>query len=91
MGVDEVFSSFLLHLKNQPSNLTLKISGHFHFELFPNRIRNFSLSLCWEAQEKVNNISFLNFKDRGFVPATESEKYFQKRLKEILKQNDFSV
>lgn len=39
--------------------------------------------------------SFLNallkFKDRRFVPATESEKKFQKRLQEILKQNDFSV
>lgn len=35
--------------------------------------------------------AFLKFKDRRFVPATESEKKFQKRLQEILKQNDFSV
>uniref|UniRef100_H3ANK2 DNA polymerase delta/zeta catalytic subunit N-terminal domain-containing protein n=1 Tax=Latimeria chalumnae TaxID=7897 RepID=H3ANK2_LATCH len=29
--------------------------------------------------------------DRGFMQATDSEKVFKKRLKEILKQNDFSV
>lgn len=36
------------------------------------------------------NIIFLS-EDRGFVTATESEKIFQKRLKEILKQSDLSV
>ncbi|ETE72844.1 DNA polymerase zeta catalytic subunit, partial [Ophiophagus hannah] len=33
----------------------------------------------------------LDIEDRGFVAATESERIFQKRLKEILKQSDFSV
>ncbi|KAG8123938.1 hypothetical protein E2320_019316, partial [Naja naja] len=33
----------------------------------------------------------LDIEDRGFVAATESERMFQKRLKEILKQSDFSV
>ncbi|KAB1275691.1 DNA polymerase zeta catalytic subunit [Camelus dromedarius] len=35
--------------------------------------------------------ALLKFKDRRFMPTTESEKKFQKRLQEILKQNDFSV
>lgn len=35
--------------------------------------------------------ALFKFKDCRFVPATESEKLFQKRLQEILKQNDFSV
>jgi hypothetical protein len=38
----------------------------------------------------LSNVHF-KFKDCRFVPATESEKQFQKRLQEVLKQNDFSV
>uniref|UniRef100_A0A669Q9I4 DNA polymerase zeta catalytic subunit n=1 Tax=Phasianus colchicus TaxID=9054 RepID=A0A669Q9I4_PHACC len=60
--------------------------------------RNPGLQAIWEDEKQrrrekceSSQIKTPDSQDRGFVPATESEKYFQKRLKEILKQNDFSV
>ncbi|XP_025054657.1 DNA polymerase zeta catalytic subunit, partial [Alligator sinensis] len=60
--------------------------------------RNPGLQAIWEDEKRrrrekneSSQISPPDSQDRGFVPATESEKIFQKRLKEILKQNDFSV
>uniref|UniRef100_A0A8D0DQT0 DNA polymerase zeta catalytic subunit n=1 Tax=Salvator merianae TaxID=96440 RepID=A0A8D0DQT0_SALMN len=60
--------------------------------------RNPGLQAIWddEKQRRRENkessqISPPNSQDRGFVTATESEKIFQKRLKEILKQCDLSV
>ncbi|XP_029451114.1 DNA polymerase zeta catalytic subunit isoform X2 [Rhinatrema bivittatum] len=60
--------------------------------------RNPGLQAIWEDEKQrrrekneSSQISPLNSQDRGFVPVTESEKAFQKRLKEILNQNDFSV
>nr|XP_009680867.1 PREDICTED: DNA polymerase zeta catalytic subunit [Struthio camelus australis] len=60
--------------------------------------RNPGLQAIWEDEKQrrrekseSSQIKPPDSQDRGFVPATESEKFFQKRLKEILKQNDFSV
>ncbi|KAJ7418270.1 DNA polymerase zeta catalytic subunit [Willisornis vidua] len=60
--------------------------------------RNPGLQAIWEDEKQrrrqkseSSQIKSPESQDRGFVPATESEKFFQKRLKEILKQNDFSV
>ncbi|XP_053237663.1 DNA polymerase zeta catalytic subunit [Podarcis raffonei] len=60
--------------------------------------RNPGLQAIWDDEKqrrRENNessqISPPNSQDRGFVTATESEKIFQKRLKEILKQSDLSV
>ncbi|KAM4902870.1 DNA polymerase zeta catalytic subunit [Sylvia borin] len=60
--------------------------------------RNPGLQAIWEDEKQrrrqkceSSQIKPPESQDRGFVPATESEKFFQKRLKEILKQNDFSV
>ncbi|XP_074846819.1 DNA polymerase zeta catalytic subunit [Carettochelys insculpta] len=60
--------------------------------------RNPGLQAIWEDEKQrrrekneSSQISPSDSQDRGFVPTTESEKIFQKRLKEILKQNDFSV
>ncbi|XP_052534533.1 DNA polymerase zeta catalytic subunit [Tympanuchus pallidicinctus] len=60
--------------------------------------RNPGLQAIWDDEKQrrrekceSSQIKTPDSQDRGFVPATESEKYFQKRLKEILKQNDFSV
>ncbi|NWJ04997.1 REV3L polymerase, partial [Crypturellus undulatus] len=60
--------------------------------------RNPGLQAIWEDEKQrrrekaeSSQIKTPDSQDRGFLPATESEKFFQKRLKEILKQNDFSV
>ncbi|XP_048348598.1 DNA polymerase zeta catalytic subunit [Sphaerodactylus townsendi] len=60
--------------------------------------RNPGLQAIWEDEKQrrrenreSSQISPPNSQDRGFVTATESEKIFQKRLKEILKQSDLSV
>ncbi|XP_025040532.2 DNA polymerase zeta catalytic subunit isoform X2 [Pelodiscus sinensis] len=60
--------------------------------------RNPGLQAIWEDEKQrrrekneSSQISSSDSQDRGFEPTTESEKSFQKRLKEILKQNDFSV
>ncbi|XP_068266123.1 DNA polymerase zeta catalytic subunit isoform X3 [Nyctibius grandis] len=60
--------------------------------------RNPGLQAIWEDEKQrrrqkceSSQIKPPESQDRGFVPATESENFFQKRLKEILKQNDFSV
>ncbi|XP_014636650.1 PREDICTED: DNA polymerase zeta catalytic subunit isoform X1 [Ceratotherium simum simum] len=59
---------------------------------------NPGLQAIWEdekqrrrSRNETSQISQPESQDRRFVPATESEKKFQKRLQEILKQNDFSV
>ncbi|XP_006157067.1 DNA polymerase zeta catalytic subunit isoform X3 [Tupaia chinensis] len=59
---------------------------------------NPGLQAIWEDEKQrrrnrneTSQISQPESQDRMFVPATESEKKFQKRLQEILKQNDFSV
>ncbi|XP_025896491.1 DNA polymerase zeta catalytic subunit [Nothoprocta perdicaria] len=60
--------------------------------------RNPGLQAIWEDEKQrrrekseSSQIKTPDSQERGFLPATESEKFFQKRLKEILKQNDFSV
>uniref|UniRef100_A0A8I5NLD5 DNA polymerase zeta catalytic subunit n=1 Tax=Papio anubis TaxID=9555 RepID=A0A8I5NLD5_PAPAN len=59
---------------------------------------NPGLQAIWEDEKQrrrnrneTSQISLPESQDHRFVPATESEKKFQKRLQEILKQNDFSV
>ncbi|XP_037376134.1 DNA polymerase zeta catalytic subunit isoform X2 [Talpa occidentalis] len=59
---------------------------------------NPGLQAIWEDEKQrrrirneTSQISQPESQDHRFVPATESEKKFQKRLQEILKQNDFSV
>ncbi|XP_007938984.1 DNA polymerase zeta catalytic subunit [Orycteropus afer afer] len=59
---------------------------------------NPGLQAIWEDEKQrrrnrheTSQINQPESQDRRFVPATESEKKFQKRLQEILKQNDFSV
>ncbi|XP_004372527.1 DNA polymerase zeta catalytic subunit isoform X1 [Trichechus manatus latirostris] len=60
--------------------------------------RNPGLQAIWEDEKQrrrnrneTSQISQPESQDRRFVPATESEKKFQKKLQEILKQNDFSI
>ncbi|XP_018415790.1 PREDICTED: DNA polymerase zeta catalytic subunit [Nanorana parkeri] len=60
--------------------------------------KNPGLQAIWEDEkqrrrekQQSSQIGAPESQDRGFVAVTESEKMFQKRLKEILKQNDFSV
>ncbi|MGH0147023.1 UNVERIFIED_CONTAM: hypothetical protein FKN15_021091 [Acipenser sinensis] len=60
--------------------------------------RNPGLQAIWEDEKqrrRDNNessrIEASESQDRGFVASTESERIFLKRLKEILRQNDFSV
>ncbi|XP_026522470.1 DNA polymerase zeta catalytic subunit [Notechis scutatus] len=60
--------------------------------------QNPGLQAIWEDEKQrrrknkeSSQITPPNSQDRGFVAATESERLFQKRLKEILKQSDFSV
>ncbi|XP_027406998.1 DNA polymerase zeta catalytic subunit isoform X3 [Bos indicus x Bos taurus] len=59
---------------------------------------NPGLQAIWEDEKQrrrnrneTSQISQPESQDRRFVPATESEKKFQKRLQEILKENNFSV
>ncbi|KAL1770212.1 DNA polymerase zeta catalytic subunit [Sigmodon hispidus] len=59
---------------------------------------NPGLQAIWEDEKQrrrnrdaSSQISQPESQDCRFVPATESEKLFQKRLEEILRQNDFSV
>ncbi|KAG8444660.1 hypothetical protein GDO86_009719 [Hymenochirus boettgeri] len=60
--------------------------------------KNPGLQAIWEDEKQrrrenkeSSQISPPDSQDRGFVPVSESEKHLLKRLKEILKQNDFSV
>ncbi|XP_044147686.1 DNA polymerase zeta catalytic subunit [Bufo gargarizans] len=60
--------------------------------------KNPGLQAIWEDEkqrrrekQQSSQIAPPDSQDRGFIAVTESEKMFQKRLKEILKQNDFSV
>ncbi|KAM3930335.1 DNA polymerase zeta catalytic subunit [Leptodactylus fuscus] len=60
--------------------------------------KNPGLQAIWEDEkqrrrekQQSSQIAHPDSQDRGFMAVTESEKIFQKRLKEILKQNDFSV
>ncbi|XP_077875575.1 DNA polymerase zeta catalytic subunit isoform X2 [Ictidomys tridecemlineatus] len=59
---------------------------------------NPGLQAIWEDEKQrrrnrneTSQISQPESQDRRLLPATESEKKFQKKLQEILKQNDFSV
>ncbi|XP_028903006.1 DNA polymerase zeta catalytic subunit isoform X1 [Ornithorhynchus anatinus] len=59
---------------------------------------NPGLQAIWEDEKQrrrrkneSSQITPPESQDRGFIPATESEKVFQKRIQEVLKQNDFSV
>ncbi|KAM4041549.1 DNA polymerase zeta catalytic subunit [Anomaloglossus baeobatrachus] len=60
--------------------------------------KNPGLQTIWEDEkqrrrekQQSSQVAPPDSQDRGFIAVTESEKIFQKRLKEILKQNDFSV
>ncbi|XP_073483194.1 DNA polymerase zeta catalytic subunit isoform X1 [Aquarana catesbeiana] len=60
--------------------------------------KNPGLQAIWEDEKQrrrekkqSSQIGAPESQDRGFLAMTESERIFQKRLKEILKQNDFSV
>lgn len=50
VGVCEVFYSVQIHLKNQCSNLALKIGGHFNLEPFPDR-KVILTALCVERSK----------------------------------------
>ncbi|XP_069880851.1 DNA polymerase zeta catalytic subunit isoform X2 [Dipodomys merriami] len=59
---------------------------------------NPGLQAIWEDEKQrrrnrneISQISQPESQDRRLMPSTESEKKFQKRLQEILKQNDFSL
>ncbi|XP_028996460.1 DNA polymerase zeta catalytic subunit isoform X2 [Betta splendens] len=60
--------------------------------------RNPGLQAIWEDEKQrrrekneASQIETPESQDRGFVTLTESEKIFMKRLKEILKENNFDV
>ncbi|XP_040919803.1 DNA polymerase zeta catalytic subunit isoform X2 [Toxotes jaculatrix] len=60
--------------------------------------RNPGLQAIWEDEKQrrreknqATQIETPESQDRGFVASTESEKIFMKRLKEILKENEFDV
>ncbi|KAM4522166.1 DNA polymerase zeta catalytic subunit isoform 2-T2 [Odontesthes bonariensis] len=60
--------------------------------------RNPGLQAIWEDEKQrrreknqTSQIESPQSQDRGFVPATESERIFTKRLKEILMENKFDV
>ncbi|KAI1897439.1 hypothetical protein AGOR_G00083300 [Albula goreensis] len=60
--------------------------------------RNPGLQAIWEDEKQrrrekneSSQIEPPESQDRGFVPCTESERVFMKRVKEILKENEFSM
>ncbi|CAH2252147.1 DNA polymerase zeta catalytic subunit isoform X1 [Pelobates cultripes] len=100
---DEISSSCMLEGVEPQSSCELEVDGVAADILNRQEIevqigKNPGLQAIWEDEKqrrRENNqssqISPPESQDRGFVPVTESEKMFQKRFKEILKQNDFSV
>ncbi|KAM4771033.1 DNA polymerase zeta catalytic subunit [Rhinophrynus dorsalis] len=100
---DEIPSSFILEGVEPQSTCELEVDAVAADILNRQEIeaqigRNPGLQAIWEDEKQrrrdkkqSSQISPPDSQDRGFVAVTESEKIFQKRLKEILKQNDFSV
>ncbi|KAM4693357.1 LOW QUALITY PROTEIN: DNA polymerase zeta catalytic subunit [Discoglossus pictus] len=100
---DEIPSSFMLEGVEPQSTCELEVDGVAADILNRQEIeaqigKNPGLQAIWEDEKQrrrdknqSSQISPPDSQDRGFVAVTESEKIFQKRLKEILKQNDFSV
>ncbi|KAM3861188.1 LOW QUALITY PROTEIN: DNA polymerase zeta catalytic subunit [Diretmus argenteus] len=69
-----------------------------HLEIENQIGRNPGLQAIWEDEKQrrreknqASQIESPKSQDRGFVASTESEKIFMKRLKEILKENEFDV
>ncbi|KAM8952408.1 DNA polymerase zeta catalytic subunit isoform 2-T2 [Pelodytes ibericus] len=100
---DDIPSSCMLEGVEPQSTCELEVDGVAADILNRQEIevqigKNPGLQAIWEDEKqrrRENNqssqISPPDSQDRGFVPVTESEKIFQKRFTEILKQNDFSV
>ncbi|XP_053566840.1 DNA polymerase zeta catalytic subunit [Bombina bombina] len=100
---DEIPSSCMLEGVAPQSTCELEVDGVAADILNRQEIeaqigKNPGLQAIWEDEKlrrrekrESSQISLPDSQDRGFVAVTESEKIFQKRLKEILKQNDFSV
>ncbi|XP_078505271.1 DNA polymerase zeta catalytic subunit isoform X2 [Lissotriton helveticus] len=100
---DEIPSSLILDGVEPQSTCELEVDGVAadilnRQEMEAHIGRNPGLQAIWEDEKQrrrdkneSSQISPPDSQDRGYVPATESERIFQKRIKEILKQNDFSV
>ncbi|OWK01404.1 REV3L, partial [Cervus elaphus hippelaphus] len=86
IGYQEKIPLLLLYFGGKKEKYQAQIGG------------NPGLQAIWEDEKQrrrnrneTSQISQPESQDRRFVPATESEKKFQKRLQEILKENNFSV
>ncbi|XP_030055078.1 DNA polymerase zeta catalytic subunit isoform X2 [Microcaecilia unicolor] len=100
---DEIPSSLVLEGVERQSTCELEVDAVAADVLNRQEIeaqigRNPGIHAIWEDERQrrrekneSSQISPPASQDRGFLPVTESEKVFQKRLKEILNQNDFSV
>ncbi|KAE8602678.1 hypothetical protein XENTR_v10014081 [Xenopus tropicalis] len=100
---DEIPSSLLLEDVEPISTCELEVDGVAADILNRQEIeaqigKNPGLQAIWEDEKQrrrerreSSQISPPDSQDRGFVAVSESEKILQKRLKEILKQNDFSL
>uniref|UniRef100_A0A8C5Q0F4 DNA polymerase zeta catalytic subunit n=1 Tax=Leptobrachium leishanense TaxID=445787 RepID=A0A8C5Q0F4_9ANUR len=100
---DEISSSCMLEGVDPQSTCELEVDAVAADILNRQEIeaqigKNPGLQAIWEDEKqrrrdnnKSSQIGPPESQDRGFVPVTESEKIFQKRFKEILKLNDFSI
>nr|DBA26585.1 TPA: hypothetical protein GDO54_010826 [Pyxicephalus adspersus] len=100
---DDIPSSLLLEGVEPQSTCELEVDGVAADILNRQEIeaqigKNPGLQAIWEDEKQrrrekkqSSQIGAPESQDRGFIAVTESERMFQKRLKEILKQNDFSV
>ncbi|XP_069463876.1 DNA polymerase zeta catalytic subunit [Ambystoma mexicanum] len=100
---NEIPSSLILEEVEAQSTCELEVDGVAADILNRQEVeaqigRNPGLQAIWEDEKQrrrdkneSSQISPPDSQDRGYVPATESERIFQKRIKEILKQEDFSV
>ncbi|XP_041420560.1 DNA polymerase zeta catalytic subunit isoform X2 [Xenopus laevis] len=100
---DEIPSSLILENVEPISTCELEVDGVAADILNRQEIeaqigKNPGLQAIWEDEKQrcrkkreSSQISPPDSQDHGFVAMSESEKILQKRLKEILKQNDFSL
>ncbi|XP_075718396.1 DNA polymerase zeta catalytic subunit [Rhinoderma darwinii] len=100
---DEIPSSLMLEGVEPQSTCELEVDAVAADVLNRQEIeaqigKNPGLQAIWEDEkqrrrekQQSSQIAPPDSQERGFLAVTESEKIFQKRLKEILKQNDFSV
>ncbi|NP_001163919.1 REV3 like, DNA directed polymerase zeta catalytic subunit L homeolog [Xenopus laevis] len=100
---DEIPSSLILEDVEPISTCELEVDGVAADIINRQEIeaqigKNPGLQAIWEDEKQrrrekreSSQISPPDSQDRGYVAMSESEKILQKRLKEILKQNDFSL